>query len=114
MKALIFLAFVAGHHHQQLGDGAVGAPELLAIEDVVRRRASASAVVLHRGRIGADLGSVRAKAEIAPLAQPRQVLLLLLRVPNSLSGCGTPIDWRAESRAVRLPSTLVTRPIAWV
>ena len=27
-------------------------------------------------------------------------------MPKSLSGCGTPIDWWAESSADRLPSTL--------
>ena len=33
-------------------------------------------------------------------------------VPNSFSGCGTPIDWCAESSATRLPSRLVTSSIA--
>ena len=34
-KALIFLLFgIARHHHQQLGERAVGAPQLLAVEDV--------------------------------------------------------------------------------
>ena len=58
--------------------------------------------------------SVRAKALIAPLARRGRYRRFCSGVPNSLSGCGTPIDCAAESNAVRFPSTLVTIPIAWV
>ena len=51
---------------------------------------------------------------MAPFARRGRYFCFCSGVPNSLSGCGTPIDCAAESSAVRLPSTLVTRPIAWV
>ena len=48
--------------------------------------------------------SVSAKAEMAPLAQRGRYSFFSSGEPKSLSGCGTPIDWWAESRADRLPS----------
>ncbi len=47
--------------------------------------------------------SVSAKAEMAPLASRGRYFLFCSGVPKSLSGVGTPIDWAAERRAVRLP-----------
>ena len=57
MKARDLLRLrVARHHHEQLGDRAVGAPELLAVEDVVLAvLRTASPCVLMLGRIGADV-----------------------------------------------------------
>jgi hypothetical protein len=56
--------------------------------------------------------SVSAKAEMAPGASRGRYFFFCSGVPNSFSGCGTPIDWWAESSAVRLPSWLVTSSIA--
>jgi hypothetical protein len=56
--------------------------------------------------------SVSAKAEMAPFASRGRYFSFCSGVPNILSGCGTPIDWWAERRAVRLPSLLVTMPMA--
>ena len=104
-KALIFFVFGSTrHHHQQLGDGAVGAPELLAVEDVVSRRAFFSAVVCTRAGSEPTCGSVSAKAEMSPAAQRGRYFFFRASEPNSLSGCGTPIDWWADSSAERLPS----------
>ncbi len=41
--------------------------------------------------------SVKAKAEISPLAQRGKNLFFCSSVPKSLSGCGTPMDWCAET-----------------
>ena len=60
------------------------------------------------------LFSVSANALMAPFASRGRYVFFCSGVPNSLSGCGTPIDCAADSRAVRLPSTLVTMPMAWV
>jgi hypothetical protein len=51
--------------------------------------------------------SVSANAEIAPLASMGKYFFFCASVPNSLRGTGTPIDWLADTSAVRLPSTLV-------
>ena len=63
---------IAGHHHEQLGDRAVGGPQLLAVEDV--------------------RFPVRQKALIAPAAHRGRYFFFCSSVPNVLSGCGTPID----------------------
>src|SRR2546427_43326 len=47
--------------------------------------------------------SVRAKAEISPPATRGKYLLFCPSVPKSKGGGGPPIDWGAESGAVRLP-----------
>src|SRR5262249_35406825 len=43
-------------------------------------------------------GSVSAKADTAPLAQRGKYFFFCSSVPNILTGCGTPIDWCAESQ----------------
>ena len=50
--------------------------------------------------------SVSAKALTAPLAMRGKYFFLSSSEPKSLSGCGTPIDWWADRRAVRFASTL--------
>jgi hypothetical protein len=55
---------------------------------------------------------VSANAEIAPLARRGKKRFFCSGVPNSLSGCGTPIDWLAERSAVSEPSFDVTISIA--
>ena len=60
------------------------------------------------------LASVSANADTAPFARRGRYLFFCSGVPKSLSGWGTPIDCAAESSAVRLPSWLVTSPMAWV
>src|SRR6266705_2067210 len=47
--------------------------------------------------------SVSANAEIAPAARRGRNFFFCSSVPNSLSGCGTPIDWCAESSATSAP-----------
>ena len=42
--------------------------------------------------------------EIAPAAQRGRKRLFCSGVPKILSGCGTPIDWCADSSAETLPS----------
>jgi hypothetical protein len=73
-----------------------------------------SAVVCMPAGSDPTFDSVSANAEIAPLARRGKYFFFCSGVPNCLSGLGTPIDWAAESRAVRFPSWLVTRPMAWV
>ena len=66
---------IAGHHHQQLGDGAVGAPELLAVEEVVPLRRPLGAGHQPR-RIGADLRLGEREGRDVARGAARQVLLL--------------------------------------
>ena len=58
--------------------------------------------------------SVSANAEIAPFASRGKNLCFCSSVPNSLSGCGTPIDWCADSSATSapdlVPSIATARP----
>ena len=57
MKARDLLRPGPRHDHHQLGDGAVGAPELLAVEHVVGAVGGEHGRGAHRGRIAADVGS---------------------------------------------------------
>ena len=86
------------HHHQQGGERAVGRPELDPVEQVV-----AVGVGWRRGRSRAgsepSSGSVSRNAEISPPASRGRKRSFCSSVPKSLSGCGTPIDWCAESSA---------------
>src|SRR6266571_226275 len=59
-------------------------------------------------------GSVSANAEIAPWARRGKYFRFCSSEPNILSGCGTPIDWCADSRAVTEPSTDETSSIAFM
>ena len=70
MNAVIFFGPGPCHHHHQLGDRAVGAPELLAIEHVVRPvgRESTADVLIAAGS-EPTFDSVSAKALTAPLAR---------------------------------------------
>ena len=49
---------------------------------------------------------------MAPLAMRGKNRFFWSSVPKRLSGCGTPIDWLAESSAVSEPSLDVTISIA--
>ena len=69
-----------------------------------RCRPSRSAVVERLAGSEPTCGSVSANAEIAPAAQRGRYFFFCSGVPKSLSGCGTPIDWCAESSALMLPS----------
>ena len=57
--------------------------------------------------------SVSANALIAPLASRGKNFFFCSSVPNSLSGCGKPMDWCADSSAVSEPSFDVTIAIAF-
>jgi hypothetical protein len=57
--------------------------------------------------------SVSAKADMAPLASRGKNVRFWSSVPNSFSGCGNPIDWCADSKAVSEPSFDVTSAIAF-
>ena len=59
-------------------------------------------------------GSVSANAEIAPRASRGKYFFFCTSEPNSLSGWGTPMDWWAESSAVREPSTEDTSSMAFM
>ena len=45
-------------------------------------------------------GSVSRNAEISPAASRGRNRLFCSSVPNSFNGCGTPIDWCADSSAL--------------
>src|SRR5665213_13394 len=49
------------------------------------------------------LGSVKAKAEMAPFANRGKYFFFWASLPNSLRGWGTPIDWWAESQTAVEP-----------
>ena len=66
------------HHDEQVGHRAVGGPQLHAVEPVVRRPRSASAVVRQPGRVGADVGLGEQERGDLAGGQPRQEPLLLL------------------------------------
>ena len=77
-RADFLRARVHRHHHQQLGQGAVGAPQLGAVQHVggaVRGLLGGGGDA--RG-IGSDLGLGEGKGGDLPRRAPRQVLLLLL------------------------------------
>src|SRR6266516_4223081 len=59
-------------------------------------------------------GSVSANAEIAPRARRGKYFCFWASEPNILSGCGTPMDWCAERRAVSEPSTDETSSMAFM
>ena len=76
-KALIFFdPGMDGHHHQQLGDGAVGAPELLAVEDVGLPSGVSSAVVSIRAGSEPTCGLGEGEGGDLAGGAARQVLLL--------------------------------------
>ena len=67
------------------------------------------------GRIAADAGlGERERGDRALARAGAGTSASAPSVPKSLSGTGTPIDWLAETSAVRLPSTLVIIAIARV
>ncbi len=73
---------------------------------------STASVAIFDGSEPTD-GSVRAKALIVPLRKRGKYFFFWASVPNSLSGCGTPIDWCAlTSTAVEaqwLASSIIAR-----
>src|ERR1700677_2342471 len=48
-------------------------------------------------------GSVKAKAEMAPLANMGKYFFFWASLPNNLRGWGTPMDWWAESQTAVEP-----------
>ena len=74
--------------------------------------AASDALALIRAGSEPTSGSVSAKAEIAPRARRGRYFFFCSGVPNILSGCGTPIDWCADSHATVDPHHVATRPIA--
>ena len=75
--------------------------------------ADGSAVVERRAGSEPTLVSVRAKALMAPRAMRGRYFFFSSSDPKSLSGWGTPMDWCAESSAVRLASTLPSSDITF-
>ena len=73
--------------------------------------AGSAAVVMFAGSEPAST-SVSANAEIAPFARRGKNRFFCSSVPNSASGCGTPIDCEADSSAVIEPSFEVTSSMA--
>ncbi len=61
------------------------------------------AVVLMRAGSEPTPGSVSANAEISPFASRGRYLRFCSSVPNSLSGCGTPMLWCADRNATVEP-----------
>jgi hypothetical protein len=98
---------------EQLRQRAVGAPELAAVDDVLAAVGGELGGGGEARRVGAHLHLGEREGGDLPLGAARQVLLLELGEPNSLSGCGTPIDWWAESSAERLPSQLPSSSITF-
>ena len=64
--------------------------------------AGRAVVVMRAGSLPTSV-SVSAKAEISPWAQRGRNICFCSSVPKTIRGCGTPMDWCAEIRAVRLP-----------
>ena len=58
-----------------------------------------SAVVASRAGSEPTSGSVSRNAETSPAASRGRKRCFCSSVPNIFSGCGTPIDWCAESSA---------------
>ena len=73
-----------------------------------------TAVVVMRAGSEPTSTSVSANAEMAPRASRGRYFCFCASVPNSLSGCGTPIDWCAESSVTRAldtePHSDIARP----
>ena len=78
MNAVMVFGPGARHDHQQLRDGAVGAPELLAVQDVVQPVLGERRGGLEARRVGADLILRQRKGGHGALREPGQVPLLLL------------------------------------
>ncbi len=105
MKALIFLvAGIARHHHQQLGEGAVRAPELLAVQDVgiALRRALGGGG--EAGRVGADRRLGQGEGRDRPCRAARQIALLLLRGAEVLERLGEPDRLMRREKRGDVPS----------
>src|SRR5512143_3931738 len=79
-----------------------------------RPSAEGTAVVSSAAGSDPTSGSVSANADTAPLASRGKYFFFCSSVPNILSGCGTPMDWWAESSAVIEPSTDDTSSIAFM
>ena len=58
--------------------------------------------------------SVSANAEISPAARRGRYFFFCSGVPNILSGCGTPIDWCADSRTPSAAHGAPTIEMAWL
>ena len=66
------------HHHEQLRDGAVRAPQLLAVQDVGAAVGGRHGGRGHAGGVRADVVLGQGEGRDCALGQPRQVALLLL------------------------------------
>ena len=88
-----------GHDDEQVGDDAVGRPELDAVQHVLDPSSDGVAVVFSLAGSEPTSGSVSRKALISPRAHRGRYCCFCSSVPNSASGCGTPIDWCADSSA---------------
>ena len=89
-----------GHDDEQVGDDAVGRPQLDAVEHVVVAVAVGVAVVASRAGSEPTSGSVSRNALMAPRgAAGQERRPSAPRCRTSFSGCGTPIDWCADSSA---------------
>ena len=67
-----------GHHHHQLGDDAVGGPELHSVEDVLLAVVAEPGRGAHPGGVGADVGLGEQEGRDRTAGAPGEVLLLLL------------------------------------
>ena len=72
-----------------------------------------SAVVASLAGSEPTSGSVRRNAEISPAASRGRNRRFCSSVPNSFSGCGTPIDWCADSSALTAEFAEPSRIRAW-
>jgi hypothetical protein len=95
---------VARHDDEQLGDRAVRAPELLAVDDVRVPLGGQLRGRRELRRVGPDAHLGERERRDRARGAPREEALLLVGVPKILTGCGTPIDWWADSSAEMLPS----------
>ena len=85
-----------GHDDEEVGDHAVGGPQLHSVEDVVVPVGDGRGG--EAGRVGADVGLGQQEgADVGAGAAGAGTASFCSWVPNNFSGCGTPIDWWAES-----------------
>ena len=87
----------ARHDDEQVGDDAVGGPQLDAVEDVVV--AVRARPWCQPGRVGADVGLGEQERGDVACGAARQEPSFCSWVPKSFTGWGTPIDWWADSSA---------------
>ena len=86
------------HHDDDVGDRAVGRPQLEPVEQVARAVLGRGGRGGEPGGVGADVGlGQQERGDVVACATSGSHLRFCSSEPNSISGSATPIDWCAES-----------------